>query len=274
MTPLVLGELAASLLLGGLAFAWITRRCSLRRANYSGDMIPSMGGIALLVAGDFYYSCRWLGDGIGSRMPAAFLLTTLAFGVLGALDDLYGDRSVGGFRGHLAALRRGRLTTGAAKLIGGGLAALAAGFLLYWPSPGRAVLAAAVIALSANTVNLLDLRPGRCLSGVLAGCIPIAVLLVRHGDPNAILFWFVFVAAVALYPLDASATLMLGDTGANAFGALLGLSVALFIPAAWQAAGVIAMVVFQAWCEGHSLSSVIEANPLLRSIDRKIGVRR
>ena len=73
--------------------------------------------------------------------PPSYFLVTLGFGALGLVDDLAGDRSVGGFRGHLGALRRGRLTTGAAKALGGGGLSLLAGYLIvadpiFWHHPG------------------------------------------------------------------------------------------------------------------------------------------
>ncbi len=66
---------------------------------------------------------------------------------------------------------------------------------------------------------------------------------------------------------------MLGDTGSNAFGAVLGVAGAIFFPPLWQAVLVVALLAFQVWCERYSLSRVIENNPLLRRLDRKIGVR-
>ena len=66
---------------------------------------------------------------------------------------------------------------------------------------------------------------------------------------------------------------MLGDTGSNAFGAVWGVAAALYF-APWAQVGVVVLLLlFQAWSETHSLSKAIERSPLLRRLDRKIGVR-
>ena len=79
--------------------------------------------------------------------------------------------------------------------------------------------------------------------------------------------------ALILYPLDAGGRVMLGDTGSNAFGAVWGVAAALYFAPLWQAVTVVVMLAFQWWCETHSLSKTIERSPLLRRLDRKIGVR-
>jgi UDP-N-acetylmuramyl pentapeptide phosphotransferase/UDP-N-acetylglucosamine-1-phosphate transferase len=66
---------------------------------------------------------------------------------------------------------------------------------------------------------------------------------------------------------------MLGDTGSNSLGAILGLAGALYVPFVWQCVIVALLIVFHAWAEKHSLTKTIEENDLLRSVDRKIGVR-
>src|SRR5699024_8712013 len=79
-----------------------------------------------------------------------------------------------GLRGHLGALRRGRLTTGALKAAGIPLLALAGAAASPAPRGGAMVLAdAALTAGCANLANLLDLRPGRALKVIL----PAAALL-------------------------------------------------------------------------------------------------
>ena len=56
--------------------------------------------------------------GLTGRERAAMLVAGAAAAALGGYDDLAGSGSSRGFRGHLGALRRGELTTGAVKLAG------------------------------------------------------------------------------------------------------------------------------------------------------------
>jgi UDP-GlcNAc:undecaprenyl-phosphate GlcNAc-1-phosphate transferase len=258
---------------GGMA--WLVGRYDLRRPNFRGQRIPTVAGLAFVLGGEFFYACEWFWQGLHTSLAAVYFLVTLGFGGLGLLDDLKGDRKVGGFRGHFRALARGRLTTGAAKALGGGLLSLAAGFLITSPRPfGYALLAGLLIALSANTLNLLDLRPGRCLFGFFVGAATIGVVLLsQHALGTGFLLWTAAAFALILYPVDAGGAAMLGDTGANTFGAVLGVAGAIYFAPVWQGVLVLALLGFQWWCERHSLSRVIEDTPFLRSLDRKIGVR-
>ena len=132
----------------------------------------------------------------GSVLPLLTLagpLALVAF-ALGVVDDAYGSTSARGFRGHLSALRRGRLTTGGAKLLGISLASLVVALVIGEVAPwgreaagigwtvARALVAGAAIALTSNFVNLTDLRPGRALKVytllALAG-VASALLLAR-----------------------------------------------------------------------------------------------
>ena len=76
--------------------------------------------------------------GLTGRERAALVVAGAAAAALGGYDDLAGSGSSRGFRGHLGALRRGELTTGAVKLAGIGAAGLAASVLLG-PAAGTAV---------------------------------------------------------------------------------------------------------------------------------------
>lgn len=262
------------LLFGGGATAWLTARYDLRRPNFRRQRIPAVAGLVFVLAAVFVYAYEWRSDTFDPRIPAAYLLVTLGFGALGLLDDLGGDRSVGGFRGHFRALLQGRVTTGAAKALGGGVVSLAAGFLIAYPNLGRMLLAAMLIALSANLLNLLDLRPGRCLFGFFVGsaCV-VLTLAAHHALDVGFLFYVAVAVAFILYPLDAAGRIMLGDTGSNAFGAVLGVAGAIFYSPVWQAVIVALLLAFHVWSERHSLSKTIEASPLLRGLDCKIGVR-
>jgi len=120
----------------------------------------------------------------GAGAPAA--IAGLGAGALGALDDLVGDSSSKGLRGHLAAALRGEMTTGVIKIVGLG----ATGLLSAWmvdrsregtrppgAGPMGTLVGGAVIAGSANIANLLDLRPGRALKVVLL----LAVRIITSG---------------------------------------------------------------------------------------------
>jgi UDP-GlcNAc:undecaprenyl-phosphate GlcNAc-1-phosphate transferase len=255
--------------------AWLVGRYDLRRPNFRQQRIPAIAGLAFVLGGEFFYACEWFWQGLHTSLAAVYFLVTLGFGGLGLLDDLKGDRSVGGFRGHFRKLKQGRLTTGAAKALGGGLLSLAAGYLITAPHPvGYALLAGLLIALSANTLNLLDLRPGRCLFGFFVGAAAIAgVLWAQHDLGAGFLLWTALAFALILYPLDSGGAAMLGDTGANAFGAVLGVAGAIYFAPFWQGVLVLALLGFQVWCERYSLSRTIESHPFLRFIDRKIGAR-
>lgn len=275
--------LVLALMLGFGGTAWFTHKYGWTRPNYRQEKIPSVFGLAFVLAGECFYGFEWLRrDGQDPWVPAAYFVVTLGFGLLGLLDDLAGDRRTGGFRGHFRALAKGQVTTGVLKALGGGVVALLAGYLLtndpiFWHHPGlwwRWPLASGLIALSANTLNLLDLRPGRCLAGFFTGALILfAVLWHQHEVSVGFLFWFAAAVAFILYPLDAGGRVMLGDTGANAFGAVWGVAAVLYFSAFWQGITVVLMLAFQIWCESHSLSRTIEETPLLRRLDRKIGIR-
>ncbi len=267
--------LVVALAFGFGGTAWLVRRYDLRRSNFRGQRIPSIAGLAFVLGGEFFYGSEWFLQGLHTSLAAVYFLVTLGFGGLGLLDDLKGDRTAGGFGGHLGALARGRLTTGAAKALGGGLLSLAAGFLIVSPRPfGYALLAGLLIALSANTLNLLDLRPGRCLFGFFVGAATVgAALLAQHILGSGFLLWTAVAFALILYPLDAGGAAMLGDTGANTFGAVLGVAGAIYFAPVWQGVLVLVLLGFQFWCERYSLSHVIENSPFLRGLDRKLGVR-
>ena len=268
------------LLIVALAFgfggtAWLVNRYDLRRLNFLKQRIPSIAGLAFVLGGEFFYASEALAAGWQHSLASVFFLVTLGFGGLGLLDDLKGDRSAGGFRGHFRMLRSGKVTTGAVKAIGGGVLSLAAGYFITAPGPlWTALVAGLLIALSANTLNLLDLRPGRCLFGFGIGVLVIsATLWGYHSLSSGLLLWAAFAFAVILYPLDAGGTVMLGDTGANAFGAVLGVASAIYFPPLVQVILVALLIAFQVWCEKHSLTRFIESHAMLRALDRKIGVR-
>ncbi len=265
-----LGRWAAPQLLAALAATNLSRVNYRRRTLVAGlGLVLPLGLLAwaglLALLGILIPSLFGRFDFADVGGGVAVLAAAAAFCLLGLVDDLVEDQGSRGFRGHLTALARGRLSGGAVKLLGGVLAALviaplAGPFGRPWY---LTLLAAIVIASSANLANLLDLRPGRCLKVFLPLWV-VGWAAAPHLAP-----WSAGLAgaAVAVLPLDLRERGMLGDSGANALGAVVGVLLAAG-PAwlLWLAAVV--LLALQALSERVSFTRVIEGNRILRAADQ------
>jgi Glycosyl transferase family 2 len=181
----------------------------------------------------------------GLRLPlvgGAFVVAQPVVTGIGLADDLWSG-SERGFRAHL---RSGR-TTGVLKLVA--IPAWAA-----WRT--RSLSGAVLVSLCANLLNQLDTRPGRALKAYAVGS-----LLVGRAPGRA------DAVAVLIAPYDLREMAMLGDAGSNALGAVLGLSSVARITGRrrWSAIGALAGLTLLG--EVHSVGSLIERTPGLRSVD-------
>ena len=256
------------------SYIWLRNKYGLIKTNFKGNQISASAGIWFLLFGSIVYFGEWKAAGLNVGSAAVFLNAVFGFGLLGLCDDLYGTRADGGFRGHFTALWNGRITTGAIKAVAGGLVALVCGFLLWYPMAMNVCVGALLIALTANLLNLVDLRPGRCLFAFLTGsAILVVVLAVGHHLALGFLLYVAMGSALVLYALDAGGVLMIGDTGANAFGAVLGVSAALWLSEPVQIGLVLLLIAVHVWTEKYSIQSLIENTSVLRKLDSKIGVR-
>jgi len=254
---------------------WLLSRFRCTASNFRGDQIPQCYGLVILISAEFVLMLdAWVYTD-ASHERLLWLACIAAFGALGFLDDILGDKRVKGLRGHARALiHERRLTTGLIKAIGGGMAALFIGYHLYGPRPWLVLLSAAVIALSANAMNLLDLRPGRACGIFCLAAILLMVVDWRR-DSRLLLpeLLYITLPALIVWTHDGDARVMLGDTGSNLLGAALGLAVCVTFGAAVQAVLLAALIGLHLAAERVSLTTVIEGNTILRAIDRLTGVR-
>lgn len=189
------------------------------------------------------------------------------FGLLGLLDDILGDAGARGFRGHLAALKDGRLTSGALKLLLGVAVAMVA--TLTDEGIGIQLLRVVIIAGAANAANLLDLAPGRATKVAILALIP-AVILER-ANAYFLVGPIMFTGAIAgLLPFEMREEVMLGDAGANALGAAIGVAWVITAGDDLTALAVAAAVVVAINVAGEmvSFSRVIDRVGFLRAFDR------
>lgn len=272
------------------------------RTNFHGATVSLRGGVAM--AGASVASAA-VASALSDQPRAALggAVAALGGGVAGYIDDVDqgahdGGKVAKGLKGHLGALAHGQVTTGVIKIAGIGASALAASALVGSKATsvsGKAAdlaLNTVLIAGTANLANLLDLRPGRALKATVlvatplsyfsaaaaktpasgasgaASATPAAPASASGASAQRLLASGLNAAAITALVEDLQETTMLGDTGANAAGALLGTSLAA--NDSWKlrlgtTLGVVGLILAS---EKVSFSKVIAANPALNWLDQ------
>jgi len=244
----------------------------LARENYRGRTLITAAGLFLVMgvlvveAGRSTLGAFGVGDtpGLNPARPLV-LFAAFGFGLLGFMDDVLGNEDRG-FRGHLRALSQGRLTTGMLKLIGGAAIALVLAAAPGFVTGQRLVSDALLIALAANLGNLLDRAPGRVLKCSLLAYVPVAIVAGTGAVGVAVAP--VMSGALGLLPDDLRERVMLGDTGANVLGGVLGLAVVLECSRTTRNVVLVALILLNVAAEFVSFSRVIDRVPPLRWFDR------
>lgn len=299
LITLGVSALVSGCVAGAVSAALKGRVPALERTNFHGVTVSLRGGLgvgagSIAAAGALVGAGSLTGagalDGVGACTGAATLaagISTTAAAGAGLADDLDagahdGDRVAKGLKGHLGALARGQVTTGVFKIAVIGGAAVASGALLAasrasnprtassLPSPGQIIDAAGsavVVASWANVMNLLDLRPGRALKVVGLGATVLLAGAGKQAPATRTLAAGTLGVVAASLGEDLAERTMLGDTGANAIGALLGTAIAAHpSPALRSAAGLTGVGLILA-SECVSFSRVIERTPGLKHLD-------
>lgn len=240
------------------------------RPNFRGDMIPLGVGIVfaltLLITGSVWI----LLQPDQARNTLLFLFAAFSMALLGLVDDVFGSREASGLKGHLKKLLvEGELTTGALKALAGGMVSLLISLSLIKIEKIQDILLVLlntfIIALSANAINLLDLRPGRAIKGYLL----LAAFLVAFGY-NQEEVWLLGIltgSVLAYLPFDLKAQTMMGDTGSNVLGISVGLLAVLVLPLTPKSVYFGLLVLFHLYTEKFSLTRTIENNRVLKFID-------
>ncbi len=224
--------------------------------NYLNEAIPTGLGLVFVLTGALVSVARSGRE----RYAAPFVFVLLFFSILGLLDDAYGEQSRKGFRGHLASRN---LTTGALKAWGG----MAISLAVVSPMSSnwfQFALNGVIIALMANFFNLLDVRPGRAGKAFLI--LGLVLFLV---EPKSLGPLFgMLCAAGGFLPWDLRRVVMMGDSGSNPLGAVLGLGCVLVLPLAVRIGAALILLVLNLLSERVSFSEVIESNRFLRYLDQ------
>jgi UDP-GlcNAc:undecaprenyl-phosphate/decaprenyl-phosphate GlcNAc-1-phosphate transferase len=239
------------------------------RENWQKKSIPSGVGfvcaVPFLLLGALLIRLHTYFPGIPVNEYSALLIWTSGMTLFGWLDDRFGTREVGGFLGHFRKLMiEGEMTTGLLKAIGG--AALSLGVAILLNGEGYVVLIDGMtMALMANAINLLDVKPGRAIKGVLL--VGISILVISRAVDILLPLLLLFGVMLAFFPADMAGRVMLGDTGANFLGAVLGFLLVCMLDVPETCMLLMGLVAFHMYTEYYSLSELIENNRFLRWLD-------
>ncbi|MDY0340612.1 MAG: hypothetical protein RBS17_05320 [Coriobacteriia bacterium] len=281
----------------GLGLVWIVWALSLMVASTGFDMVG-----ALLTLDHSDYAIALFDGPLTIPLYGVPLMLVAVSVILGFADDAFGSRGEKGFRGHLSALASGRLTTGGLKLLGIGMVAAVYAWSI---ADGRSasssgtletlavwVLATLTIALSANLLNLMDLRPGRSLktytilaliaaplfaidasrafAAYTASLAEIGVVpwgAVDTWVTSACMVLVLLGPVVAVWRYDLGEQGMLGDAGSNAMGAIVGYLLAASLSTVWLGIVVVVLFALNLLSERVSFSAAIERIVPLRALD-------
>jgi UDP-GlcNAc:undecaprenyl-phosphate/decaprenyl-phosphate GlcNAc-1-phosphate transferase len=271
----IVGLLLAAALAAALAPPWVRdmARVGLTRENYRGVVVAfPLGAVLVAISLLALAPLALLDDRADLDLLEPDLRRWIAYvlgvALLGLLDDALGRGGSAdaprGWRGHASTVLAGGFSSGAIKALGAfALAAYAVS------GRGRESLDyladLALLLLATNLFNLLDLRPGRAekafallLAGLCLGAwtaYPLELLGIFIGP--------VIVGVV----LTLRERAMLGDTGSNLVGALAGVSLLVTLGDPARLVALAILVALTVYGEFRSLSSAIEAVPLLRRLD-------
>lgn len=249
------------------------RDAGLVRANYRGALLAfPLGAVLATAALVTLAPLAFLNDRAGLDLlePALrqWMPYLLGIAFLGFLDDALGRGEAvaapRGWRGHWGALRGGSLSTGAIKAVGAlALAAyvVSGRGLESW----RYLADVALLILTTNLFNLLDLRPGRAEKALALLAAGLCLGAWTFG-PLELLGIFAGPVLVGAW-LTLGERAMLGDTGSNLIGAVAGVWLLTTLGADARLVALAVVGALTIYGELRSISQTIDSVPPLRWLD-------
>lgn len=235
------------------------------KTNYRGKEVTYAMGIAFVplifimsTLYIYFYPMHYILD-------VYYLAGVSTIGFSGLVDDMIGEIQIKGIRKHISCFLHGQLTTGFIKAFIGVLISIIISIGIS-KNIFDFILNIFIIALFINTLNLMDLRPGRCAKVFLL----IAVFIFASNINNLILILplgiTITIAAVYIF-YDLKELCMLGDTGSNILGLTLGYYSAFCYNASIKVIFIFILLIINIAAERISITAFISRNKLLNCID-------
>ncbi len=229
--------------------------------NYSGKEIVSGAGLIFIIPCALSVFPLWKVVGYKNIFIYIALLFTMV--LVGYLDDSLGEDKTKGFKGHIRGVFRGNISTGIIKMV----LTLIIGFMLsraYFSRLTDIILSTILFCLCVNFINLLDLRPGRATKGFILFTVSV---LLSSGLEN---IWIILpiISSLAIYIKEELHEIyMLGDTGSNLIGGILGLYIIKSASFGLRCTLIVILSLLHIVSEFRSFSVIIESVPLLKLAD-------
>ena len=233
--------------------------------NYREETIPlGMGLLFVLVQSFLMFATAIYVNNINKTIVLSYVICIILIGLIGMIDDFIGEKDIKGFKGHIKALFKGRLTTGGLKAVVGFL--LAALFSVsVSKSYVELIINILLITLFTNIVNLFDLRPGRANKVFMFMAI-VLIITAYVRDYNFIIYTSVGIILVYIR-YDLKAKSMMGDVGSNSLGITLGIFCVLSQNLNVKIIYLTILVVLHIISEFSSFSKIIKNNRFLNYLD-------
>ncbi|QQY80629.1 UDP-N-acetylmuramyl pentapeptide phosphotransferase/UDP-N-acetylglucosamine-1-phosphate transferase [Keratinibaculum paraultunense] len=232
--------------------------------NYNNEEIPLGMGILFIFVQVISISLTSILGWADIKVAMGYLLACTLMGFVGLIDDLVGETDIKGFRGHINAFFKGKLTTG---LLKAGIGFFIALFIsiIFSSTLLDIVINTLIIALFTNLTNLLDLRPGRSIKVFLL--ISVIMLFTNITDEYNFILYSIYGILFIYFPIDLKAKAMMGDVGSNFIGITLGIYCIFTQTLLARSIYLFILILIHILAEKISFTKVIEKNKFLSFLD-------
>lgn len=232
--------------------------------NYNDEEIPLGMGILFIFVQVISISLTIILGWTDIKLTMGYLLACALIGFVGLLDDLVGETDIKGFKGHIKAFFKGKLTTGLLKAGMGFFIALFIS-IVFSNSLLDVVINTLIISLFTNLTNLFDLRPGRSIKVFLL--MSIIMLFTNVIDEYNFILYSIYGILFIYFPIDLKAKAMMGDVGSNVIGMTLGIYCVFTQTILARSIYLSILIVIHILAEKISFTRIIENSKFLSFLD-------
>ncbi|MDK2835417.1 MAG: UDP-GlcNAc:undecaprenyl-phosphate/decaprenyl-phosphate GlcNAc-phosphate transferase [Thermosediminibacterales bacterium] len=234
--------------------------------NYLGKSIPTGMGLVLSFSVIPILGCLILLKPELRIYFLAVMFSVVFITMLGLIDDFLGKKDKAkGFKGHFKNMLNGKITTGGLKAFFGVFIAFITSLNIRKATIFELLIDTLLISFMTNLINLFDLRPGRACKAFFL--FAFLIILVNTKSSGNFLLVSTMGAVAAYLPFDLKGTVMMGDTGSNLLGYVLGVEIVVSFYLIPKMIITLLLISLNILSEKISFSKIISKNRVLNYLD-------